>query len=206
MAFLVLAFPAGGVAATASCAAREVPADAFAVVDSTPLPLADLDALLARSPVAPSRATREFAVRALVEGRVLRVKASELGIAVAPERVDARLATFIRQYFGGDRRRYDEQLAKQGMSDAQVRSDIEALLLRDALFARVTKTIRVTERDVRTYYAHHREGYRSFASARSSIRSVLLRQERETAYARWWSGMLRDFACRIAYAPGYGPA
>jgi hypothetical protein len=117
-----------------------VPADAVAVVDTTPILRADLDALLARTGTR-SRSLRDFAVRALVEGQVLRAKAYEVGIAVDPAKVDARLAAFVNRFFGGDHARYEQQLAAQGLTEAQVRGDIELLLLHDALYARVTKKV-----------------------------------------------------------------
>jgi parvulin-like peptidyl-prolyl isomerase len=169
-----LVVPAGGVASTAaSCAARAVPSEAVAVVDSTPILRADLDALLARSGN-HTRSLRDFALRVLVEGQVLRVKAAELGIAVDPAKVEARLASIIRRYFGGDRRRYEEQLVQQGLTETEVRSDIELLLLHDAVLARVTAKIAPAKRNA--------------------------------AYARWWKRVLGQFACRIAYAPGFDPA
>jgi hypothetical protein len=170
---LALVVPAGGAASTAaSCAARGVPPEAVAVVDSTPILRADLNALLARSGT-HSRSLRDFAVRVLVEGQVLRVKSSELGIAVDPAKVDARLASIVRRYFGGDRRAYEQQLAQQGLTEAEVRSDIELLLLHDAVLARVTAKVAPAKRNA--------------------------------AYTRWWNRVLGQFACRIAYAPGFAP-
>jgi hypothetical protein len=86
---------------------------------------------------------------------------------------------------------------------------IRGALLYRRIYARITRTIRVTPREVRTYYDDHatlfRAQGRSLAAARRSIASDLRATKGNAAMARWVSQMKRSYASKVRYAAGFAP-
>ena len=75
------------------------------------------------------------------------------------KQIEDRLEQIKKQYFGGNEKRYTDQLKEQGLSDEQVRRDIRAQLLQEAIFKAVTDKIQVTDKDIADYYEKNKEQY-----------------------------------------------
>ena len=151
----------------------KVPPDAVAVVDGQNIAKTDYDALLSQAKKSyknqkrpfPKQGSQEFqtlknqAVQFLVQREQFEQKAKDLDVNVTDKQVDARLAQIQKQYFGGDKKKYEKQLAEQGLSDKQVRNDIRAQIVSEKIFAQVTKDVKVTDKQIEDYYTKNKAQY-----------------------------------------------
>jgi parvulin-like peptidyl-prolyl isomerase len=112
------------------------------------------------------------AVQFLVQRAEYAQKADELGVSISSKDVEKRLAQIKKQYFGGDEKKYREQLKKQGLTEEQVKKDVEAQLVSERLFNKVTAGVRVSEKDVAAYYKAHRDQYGTPATR--EVRHILV--------------------------------
>jgi foldase protein PrsA len=95
----------------------------------------------------------------LVQRAQLDQKAPGMGVSVTDKQVEAQLKNLKKQYFGGSEKKYQAELKRQCVTDAEVRDDLRANLLSNAVFKKVTTDAKVTPADVRAYYDAHREVY-----------------------------------------------
>src|SRR4051812_46722884 len=70
----------------------------------------------------------------LVQRVELEQKAPSLGVKVTDAQVDKQLADLKKQYFGGDDKKYLAELKRQCVTDTEVRNDLRANLLSNAVF------------------------------------------------------------------------
>jgi len=143
-----------------------VPSDAVAVVDGTEVTKAEFDALLARAKKSYVSQKRDFpkvgtadyqslqtqAVAYLVQRAEYAREAEKLGIEVTDKEVDARIAEVKKTYFDGDQKKLDKQLATQGYTAATFREDIQAQLVSEKLYDKVTAGNTVSDAEVKKYY------------------------------------------------------
>src|SRR3954447_2995425 len=146
----------------------------------------------------PKQGTSEYAtiksqaVTLLVQQAEREQKAKDLGVEVTDKQIEDRLKQIKQQYFGGKEATYKQQLKKQGLSDAQVRSDIKAQLISEAIFKKVTADVKVTDADVHKYYTEHAEQYQQPESRQ--VRHILVKKKAlaDQIYSQLKSG--GDFA------------
>jgi parvulin-like peptidyl-prolyl isomerase len=100
------------------------------------------------------RQLQDRAVLLLVQQDELERKASALGINVEKQ-VDSGLKQLKKQRFGGSEQRYQKALKQQGFTDAEVRDDLRARLISQAIVKRLTQNLKVTTTEVETYYEQH---------------------------------------------------
>jgi foldase protein PrsA len=165
----------------------KVPADAVAVVDGQDIARSDYESLLAQAQKSyknqkrdfPKQGSQEFqtlknqAVQFLVQREQFEQKATDLDVNVTDKQVNARLAQIQKQYFGGDKKKYEKQLAAQGLSDKQVRSDIRAQIVSEKIFAQVTKDVKVTDKQIDDYYTKNKAQYSNPESR--DVRHILVK-------------------------------
>jgi foldase protein PrsA len=177
---------------------ESVPSDAVAVVGDSEIPKAEFDALLAQAKASykaqkrdfPKVGTREYtnlkdqAVAFLVQRTQFAQRAEQLDLEVTDKQVNDRLAQIKKDYFGGSQKRYETQLKQQGLTDQQVRKDIRAQLVQEAIFKDVTKNVKVTDKDIERYYKENRAQYGQPASR--EIRHILVptKKQADELYAR----------------------
>lgn len=151
----------------------EVPANAVAVVDGEEIAKSDYDGLIAQAKKSYTNQKREFpkagsqefqtlknqAVQFLVQREQFEQEAADMDVEVTEKQVDARLEQIQKQYFGGDKKKYEAQLKEQGLSDAQVRNDIRAQIVSEKIFEQVTRGVKVTDAEVEKYYADNKAQY-----------------------------------------------
>ena len=108
---------------------EDVPSDAVAVVDGPEIAKTDYDALIAQARKSYTNQKRDFpkagsqefqtlknqAVQFLVQREQFEQEAETLDVEVTDKQVDARLAQIQKQYFGGDKKKYEKQLKEQGL-------------------------------------------------------------------------------------------
>jgi foldase protein PrsA len=116
-----------------------VPEDSVAVVDGDSITQQQYDALIAQAKKTFKQDKREFPKAGTAERK--------------------QLDQIKKQSFGGDQKRNEEQLKKQGLTDAQVRTDIKANLISEKLYESVTKDLKVTDADVKKYYEDNKAQY-----------------------------------------------
>jgi foldase protein PrsA len=95
----------------------------------------------------------------LVQRTQLAQKAPGLGVKVTDKQVEDQLKNLKKQYFGGSEKKYQSELKRQCVTDADVRDDLRANLLSNAIFKKVTADAKVSDAEVRAYYDGHRQVY-----------------------------------------------
>jgi hypothetical protein len=164
-----------------------------AVVGSNHISKADFDAILASAQRSFQQQGRKFpkqgtpdyetvkgqAVTLLVQQAEREEKAKSMGISVSDKDLNDRLAQIKKQYFGGSESRYKSQLKKQHLTDSQVREDIRAQLVSERVFNKVTKDVKVSDKDVHDYYTQHPQLY-SQPQTRD-VRYILVGKNKATA-------------------------
>jgi peptidyl-prolyl cis-trans isomerase D len=98
-------------------------------------------------------------LQSLVQRAELAQKAPGLGVTVTDAQVEKQLKQIKKQYFGGSEKRYNAELKKQCVTDAEVRADVRANVLSDAIYKKVTAGSKVTDADVKAYYDAHKQEF-----------------------------------------------
>ena len=173
--------------------------DDVAVVGDTHITINDYDQLIAQAKQSlgktfPKQGTAEFqalkskAVTVLLQQAERSESASSDGITVTDKQLEARLKQIKQQYFGGSETKYKAQLAQQHLTDAQVRKDIKSQLIYEALVAKVTKGVVVSDGEAHDYYIAHPQLY-SKAQTRD-LRHILVKnkQQADSIYAQLKAG------------------
>jgi parvulin-like peptidyl-prolyl isomerase len=157
-----------------------------AVVGKTHISKSDYDALLAQAKRSlgktfPKQGTAEYesikskAVTLLVQQAERAERASSEGIAVTDKQVSQRLAQIKKRYFKSSEAKYEKQLKQQHLTDEQVRNDIRAQLIYEAIVNKITKGLKVSDSEVHDYYIAHPQLY-SKAQTRD-VRHILVKNK-----------------------------
>jgi parvulin-like peptidyl-prolyl isomerase len=104
-------------------------------------------------------AIQQQILQSLVQRAELAQKAPGLGVKVTDGEVEKQLKQIKKQYFGGSEKRYQAELKKQCVTDAEVRSDVGANVLSDSIYKKVTTGAKVTDTEVKAYYDSHTSVY-----------------------------------------------
>jgi parvulin-like peptidyl-prolyl isomerase len=170
----------------------EVPSDAVALVDGEEITRAEYDLLLEqakkgyknRKQEFPAAGSQEFqtlknqAVQFLVQRVQFRQQAEDFDIEVTDKDVDARLEQIQKQYFGGDKKKYEKQLKDQGLTEAQVKSDIRGQIISEKLFAKVTDDVKVSDEQIEKYYEEKKATQYSQPESRD-VRHILVKTKKQ---------------------------
>ncbi|MGH3070816.1 MAG: peptidylprolyl isomerase [Gaiellaceae bacterium] len=152
---------------------KDVPADAVAVVDGEEIARTDYDAVISQAKTSYKNQKREFpaagsqgfqtlrgqVVQFLVQREQFEQEAADIGVEVTEKQIDARLVQIQKQYFGGDKKKYEKQLKEQGLSERQVRNDLRAQIISEKLFEHVTRGVKVTDAQITAYYNQNKAQY-----------------------------------------------
>jgi foldase protein PrsA len=152
---------------------QDVPANAVAVVDGEEIAKKDYDQVINQAKKSYENQQREFpkagsqefqtlrnqVVQFLVQREQFAQEAADMDVEVTDKQIDARLAEIQKQYFGGDKKKYEAQLKEQGLSDAQVRADIRHQIVSEKIFEQVTKDVKVTDAEIEKYYNTNKAQY-----------------------------------------------
>jgi parvulin-like peptidyl-prolyl isomerase len=124
----------------------------------------------------PDYATiKSQAMTLLVQQAERESKAADMGVEVKDADVDKRLTQIKKQYFGGSEKKYQQQLKKQGLTDAQVRRDVRGQLVSEKVFNKVTADVKVADADVHDYYIQHPQLYAQPQSR--DVRHILVKKK-----------------------------
>ena len=195
----------------------DVPNDAVAVVGDQTITKAEFDKILAQAKRSyqaqkrpfPKPGTEQYTtlqsqvMQFLVERSEYDQKAKDMGVKVSDKEIDDRLNQLKQQAFGGGptaqkpaskaaiEKRYRTQLTAQGLTDADVRTGVRAALIRDKVYAEITKDIKVSDDDAKKYYDDHKDQYKQPAVPESrDVRHILVksRAKSELIYRRLKAG------------------
>jgi foldase protein PrsA len=199
---LLLALAAAFSAACGSSSApSNVPDDSVAVVGGTTIPKSDYNQVLeqakrsyaAQKKPFPKAGTQSYTtlraqiIQFLVERSEYAQKAKDLGIKVSDKEVTDRLNQVKQQYFVNPpgqkpatkaeiEKRYRQQLKAQGLTDKDVRDGIRSQLIREKIYEKVTKDVKVSDDDAKKYYDDHKTQYRQPALPQSrDVRHILVK-------------------------------
>lgn len=178
------------VAAGCGGGSKAVPAGAVAVVGDAEITKTEFNQLLegakrtyaARKTPFPKAGTTQYktlqdqAMQYLVQQSELQQKADDLDVTVSDKDVDKRLADIKKQYFGGSEKQYQAQLKQQGLTEAQIRRDLRAQVLSEKLYAKITKDVKVTDKEIKDYYDTNKSQYQQAASR--EVRHILVNDKK----------------------------
>ena len=142
----------------------------------------------------PKQGTAEYetvksqAVTLLVQQAERESKADSMGIKISNADVDKRLAQIKKQYFQNKEARYEAQLKKQHLTDASVRNDIRSQLISEAVFNKVTSSVKVSDSEAHDYYTTHPQLYSQPQSR--DVRYILVKKksDADSVYAQVKAG------------------
>ena len=168
---------------------KEVPQNAVAVVGDVTVTRAQYDQLLDQAKRSYKQQKRDFpkagtpehnqlknqAMQYLVQRAEFAQKAEELGLEVTDRQVDERLAEITKQYFGGDRKKYERQLREQGLTDESVRQEIRAQLISEGIFKAVTEDAKVTDAEIEKFYNENKQQYSQ--PQQRDVRHILVKEK-----------------------------
>lgn len=188
------ATPTGG--ETTLPSPTEVPADAIALVDGEKVPKAQYKQLVEQARAGykqqkrpfPKPGTPEFeslkgrAVTFLVERVEFAQEAKRMGITVTDAEVDKRIEDYKEQYFGGDDKKFAENIETQGASLEQVRDDVRAQVISEKLYNALIKDVKVTDEEIRAYYEENEEQFQQPATR--DVRHILIACEQPAECAK----------------------
>jgi parvulin-like peptidyl-prolyl isomerase len=185
---------------------EDVPADAVAVVDGQEIARSDYEALITQAKKSYQNQKREFpaagsqefqtlrnqAVQFLVQREQFEQEAESLDVEVTEKQVDARLEQIQKQYFGGDKKKFEKQLKDQGITEEQVRNDIRSQIISEKIFEQVTGDVKVTDAEIEAYYEKNKAQYSQPESR--DVRHILVKTKKQAddLYAQLQGGA--DFA------------
>ena len=186
---LIVAAALALVAAGCGGSSSKVPSDAVAVVNGQPISKSSLNALLTQAQVTyknqkrafPKAGTPEYAalqtqaITFLVQRVQFAQEAGNMGIKVTDTQVEARLAQIKKQYFKNSAAAYAKQLASQGLTDSQVRDDLRAQLISEAIFNKVAAGVKVSDAQIAAYYAKNKTQYSQPESR--DVRHILVKNK-----------------------------
>jgi parvulin-like peptidyl-prolyl isomerase len=140
-------------------------------------------------------ALKNQAVQFLVQRAEYDQQAADMGLKIDDKQVDAKLAQIKKSYFGGSAKKYQAELKKQGLTETQVRADIRSQLVSQAIFNKVTKDVKVSDKDIQAYYTSHKSQYGTPETR--DIRHILVKSKTlaNTIYDQLQAG--GDF-CKLA--------
>ena len=189
------------VAACGGSSPKSVPSDAVAVVGDESISKSDWDALIEQTRRNFQATKRSFpkpgsvelanlksnATQFLIQSSEYQQEADKLGVEVSEKDVDARLEQIKKQYYGNPpgqptatkeqmEKRYQAALKQQGFTDEEVRSGIKLQLIREKVFKKVTKDVKVSDDEVKAYYEKNKKQYQTPAQPESrDIRHILVK-------------------------------
>ena len=184
IAALALAACGGGGTSSA-----DVPEGSIAVVGDKTVTKEEFDKLIeqqkksaeAQKQDFPEPGTAEYealkatVVKGLVEQKEWELEGESMGVKVTDQEIETELDKLKQQYFQGDEQKYSAELAKQGLTDEDVRNELRTRILTNKIYEAVTKKVIVSDADIQAYYDKNPTQYQQPASR--EVRHILVKTE-----------------------------
>jgi parvulin-like peptidyl-prolyl isomerase len=169
----------------------EVPSDAVAVVDGTPITKATLDELLTRTKKTYATQKRQFpkagtseyqslqtqAVAFLVQRQEYAREADKLGVEVTDGQIQKKVDDIKKQYFGGNQKKFEAGLKAQAYTLAALRDDARAQLVSEGIYKDITNGVKVSDGEAQQFYDQNIDRYK-VADSRQ-VRHILVKTKAE---------------------------
>jgi parvulin-like peptidyl-prolyl isomerase len=147
--------------------------DDAAVVGSTPITKTEFQDLMdraersykAQKKAFPKPGSTEYeqlktqALTYLVQQAEFSEEAGNMGIKVSDSDVDTRIEQLKKQFYGGSENRYEKALSQQGVTPDEARDVIRQQIISERVFKKVTSTVKISDSQVKAYYATHKSQY-----------------------------------------------
>jgi len=147
--------------------------DDAAVVGSTPITKTEFQDLMDRAERSykaqkkpfPKPGSAEYeqlktqALTYLVQQAEFSEEAGNMGIKVSDSDVDKRIEQLKKQFYGGSENRYEKALSQQGVTPDEARDVIRQQIISERVFKKVTSTVKISDGEVKAYYATHKSQY-----------------------------------------------
>jgi len=184
VAVLAVAACGGG-----SSSSADVPEGAIAVVGDKTVTKEEFDQIIEQQKKTaesqkqnfPEVGTPEYealkanVVKGLIAQREWELEGESMGIKVTDQEIETQLNQKKEQYGLTDEQKYQAELAKAGITDAQVRDQVRIEILTNKIYEAVTKKVTVTDADVQAYYDQNATKYQQPASR--EVRHILVKTE-----------------------------
>jgi len=115
------------------------------------------------------------AVSLLVQQAERSEKAKAMGIEISDADIDKRLAQIKKQYFKGDEKKYQAYLKQSKLTEAVVREDVRSQLISEAVSAKLTKDLKISDKQVSDYYQTNISQYTSQPTR--AVRYILVKDK-----------------------------
>jgi parvulin-like peptidyl-prolyl isomerase len=169
----------------------EVPQDAVAVVDGTPISKSTLDGLLERTKKTyatqkrqfPKAGTQEYqalqtqAVAFLVQRQEYQREAEKLGVKITDAQIQKKVDDVKKQYFGGDQKKFEAGLKAQSYTLEALRDDARAQLASEGIYKDITSDVKVSDAEAQQYYDDNIDRYKVAESR--EVRHILVKTKDE---------------------------
>lgn len=114
-------------------------------------------------------------VKGLIAQREWELEGESMGIKVTDQEIETQLNQKKEQFGLTDEQKYQAELAKAGITDAQVRDQVRIEILTNKIYEAVIKKVTVTDADVQAYYDQNAAKYQQPASR--EVRHILVKTE-----------------------------
>jgi parvulin-like peptidyl-prolyl isomerase len=169
----------------------EVPSDAVAVVDGTPIQKATLDGLLTRTKKTYAAQKRQFpkagtseyqslqtqAVAFLVQRAEYAREADKLGVKITDAQIQKKVDDVKKQYFAGDQKKFEAGLKAQSYTLAALREDARAQLVSEGIYKDITGAVKVSDAEAQQFYDENSTRYKVAESR--VVRHILVKTKDE---------------------------
>jgi parvulin-like peptidyl-prolyl isomerase len=99
------------------------------------------------------------AVTFLIQRAEFEQEAEAMGIKITDDKVNKRIEQLKKQFYGGSEQRYQKTLTQQGLTADQAKEEVRAQLISEELFKKVTGNVKVSQDEIKAYYASHKSQY-----------------------------------------------
>jgi foldase protein PrsA len=181
--------------AAAGCGggSSDVPSNAVAVVTKcdTPITKNDYNQVLNQAQVNYKRNNQKFPGAGTQEYRqvqnqivsylVLRdayiCEGKDMDVNVSDKDIDKKVDELVKQYYKGDRTKFEKALKDQGVAPEQLRQEVAMQLYQKGIFDKVTAGAdeKVTDKELRDYYNKNKSQYETPATR--TVRHILVKQK-----------------------------
>jgi foldase protein PrsA len=165
---------------------KSVPTDAVALVGGETITKVEFNGLIAdtqkidkaRKVTAPKPGTTDYksledrVMAFLVQLDELTQKGKEMGVNVTDAQVAKQVEKVRKQYFKDNEKNFEKGLLDQGLTLDIYKLEWRSQLLSQAIYNKVTKTVKVTDAQIKAYYISHKSSYSTAASR--SVRHILV--------------------------------
>jgi parvulin-like peptidyl-prolyl isomerase len=192
---LLILAPLAALALAAGCGggSGDVPSNAVAVVTKcdTPITKNDYNQVLNQAQVNYKRNNQKFPGAGTQEYRqvqnqivsylVLReayiCEGKDMDVDVSDADIDKKIGELVKQYYKGDKSKFEKALKDQGVAPDQLRQEVAMQLYQKGIFDKVTKSgqAKVTDKELRDYYAKNKSQYETPATR--TVRHILVKKK-----------------------------